>query len=65
MADALASTHTQREKDIEIRTSRRRVHVHLKNIANAHAERIAMRAKGDLFENIFGLQINLVEDNHE
>ena len=63
MADALAATHSERGKDIEIRTSRRRVHVHLKNVANAHAERIAMRAKGDLFENIFGLQINLVEDS--
>ncbi|WP_018970774.1 HD domain-containing protein [Rubritalea marina] len=62
MADALAASHSANARDIVIRNSRRRIHVHLKNTANAHAERMAMRAKGDLFENIFGLQINLVED---
>ncbi|MGJ8671719.1 Ppx/GppA phosphatase family protein [Rubritalea sp.] len=62
MADALDRSHSNKVKSIEIRTSRRRIHIYLQQVADAHTERLAMRSKGDLFENIFGLQINLVED---
>ncbi|MFC5049872.1 HD domain-containing protein [Rubritalea spongiae] len=62
IADALDRSHSDKVKSIEIRTSRRRLHIYLQQVADAHTERLAMRSKGDLFENIFGLQINLVED---
>jgi exopolyphosphatase/guanosine-5'-triphosphate,3'-diphosphate pyrophosphatase len=62
IADALDRSHSNKVTDIEIRASRRRLHIYLQQVADAHTERLAMRSKGDLFENIFGLQINLVED---
>ncbi|WP_346189703.1 HD domain-containing protein [Rubritalea halochordaticola] len=62
VADALERTHSARIKDLEIRISKRRIHFLLKNITDANVERLAMRSKGNLFENIFGLEINLVED---
>lgn len=62
IADALDRSHSNKIKDLDIRASRRRLHIYLHHVADAHTERLAMRSKGDLFENIFGLQINLVED---
>ena len=62
IADALDRSHSGRVKDIELRVSRRRLHIYLNQVPDAHVERIAMRTKGDLFENVFGLEINLVED---
>lgn len=62
IADALERSHAGRVSELEIRVSRRRLHIFLPRVADAHAERLAMQSKGDLFENIFGLEINLVED---
>ncbi|MFD2159659.1 hypothetical protein ACFSW8_12180 [Rubritalea tangerina] len=62
IADALERSHTNRVTELEIRVSRRRLHIYLPRVADAHTERLAMKSKGDLFENIFGLEINLVED---
>jgi exopolyphosphatase/guanosine-5'-triphosphate,3'-diphosphate pyrophosphatase len=62
IADALERPHTGRVSELEIRVSRRRLHICLPRVADAHPERLAMRNNGDLFENIFGLEINLVED---
>lgn len=62
IADALDRQHSSRIKELKIRISRRRLHIHLPQVTDAHAERIAMINKGDLFENVFGLEINLVED---
>lgn len=62
IADALERPHTGRVSELEIRVSRRRLHIFLPRVADAHTERLAMKNKGDLFENIFGLEINLVED---
>lgn len=62
VADALERTHSARVKDVEIRISKRRIHFLLKNITDANVERLAMRSKGNLFENIFGLEIIIEED---
>lgn len=62
IADALDRSHSTRVKELELRVSRRRLHIYLNQVPDAHIERIAMRTKGDLFENVFGLEINLVED---
>ena len=62
IADALERSHMRRVNDLETRVSRRRLHIYLPRVADAHTERLAMRSKGDLFENIFGLEINLIED---
>lgn len=62
IADALDRPHKSRVNDVQVRVSRRRLHIHLPQITDAHTERNAMRKKGDLFENVFGLEINIVED---
>ncbi|MEO1857152.1 MAG: HD domain-containing protein [Rubritalea sp.] len=62
IADALELSHAKRVSDLEIRISRRRLHIYLPRVVDAHTERLAMQSKGDLFENIFGLEINLIED---
>lgn len=62
IADALDRSHSGRIQNIETRIGRRRLHIHLKNITDANTERLAMCTKGTLFENIFGYEINLVED---
>ncbi len=62
IADALERPHAGRITELETRVSRRRLHIFLPRVADAHSERLAMQSKGDLFENIFGLEINLIED---
>lgn len=62
VADALDRTHSARIKNLNIQISKRRINFLLSNITDANIERLAMRSKGDLFENIFGLEINLKED---
>jgi exopolyphosphatase/guanosine-5'-triphosphate,3'-diphosphate pyrophosphatase len=62
IADALERPHAGRISELKTRVSRRRLHIFLPRVADAHSERLAMQSKGDLFENIFGLEINLIED---
>lgn len=62
VADALDKTHSSRVKDLKVGISKRRLNLILDGITDANIERLAMRSKGNLFENIFGLEINIQED---
>lgn len=61
VADALERTHAQRVSDIRIRISKGRMLVRLPGLGDASVERLAMKSKGDLFEQIFGLAV-VIED---
>ena len=63
MADALERTHSQRIKGLTVSLSGGKCTLHLKGVADANPERLAMRDKGKLFEDIFGLSISLTESN--
>lgn len=61
VADALERTHNQRVHDIELRFDSQRMHLILPGVADVAVERLAMQSKGDLFEQVFGLEV-VVED---
>jgi len=62
VADALERTHAQRVSDIQLRITKGKLHIRLPGLADASVERLAMRSKGDLFEQIFGLAIHIEDD---
>ena len=57
VADALERTHDQRVHEIVIRRDERRLRLMLPGLADAAVERLAMTSKGDLFEQVFGLEV--------
>lgn len=63
IADALDHTHTSRvgELAIALSTQKQKLIITLLGIGDASAERLAMKNKADLFENIFGLSVSLKE----
>lgn len=61
VADALERTHDRRVRGIRVERGAEHLHIFLKGVADAAVERLAMRAKGDMFENLFGLEIVLHE----
>lgn len=61
VADALERTHDQRVHEIEIRREPRRLHLSLPGLNDAAVERLAMQSKGDLFEQVFGLEV-IIDD---
>jgi exopolyphosphatase/guanosine-5'-triphosphate,3'-diphosphate pyrophosphatase len=61
VADALERTHSQRVRDIEVKRGKERIHLVLRGVSDAAAERLAMQSKGDVFEDTFGLKIILNE----
>ena len=63
MADALERTHAQRVANLEIRIASGALHIRLPGLADAAVERLAMASKADLFEQVFGLNIIIDEDN--
>jgi exopolyphosphatase / guanosine-5'-triphosphate,3'-diphosphate pyrophosphatase len=63
VADALERTHAQRVSQIEFRRDGNRLHVRLPGVADAAVERLAMAAKADLFELVFGLAVVVDEDH--
>jgi len=62
IADALDRTHTGRINDVEVKIKKKKLHLHLVGIKDASVERITMKSKGDLFDDIFGLDITIQED---
>ncbi len=62
IADALDRTHTSRINDVEVKTKKKKLELLLVGIKDASVERIAMRSKGNLFSDIFGLDISIQED---
>jgi len=63
VADALDRTHSRRVKDLEVTLKQRKLLIKLPGIHDASVERLAMRSKGSLLQDIFGLEINLIEDS--
>lgn len=63
VADALERTHAQRVSQLEIKRESGKLRLRLPGIGDAAVERLAMASKGDLFEQVFGLQVVIDEDN--
>lgn len=61
VADALERTHDQRVRDIVVRHDRHRLTLALPGVTDIAVERLAMQDKGDLFEEVFGLDV-VIED---
>ncbi len=61
IADALDSRHLSLNEPITIELTPEILHIHLIGYNDARVERISMKSKGDLFQNIFGLEIHLHE----
>jgi len=61
VADALERTHNQRVHDIDVRFDQQRMHLTLPGVADVAVERLAMKSKGDLFEQVFGLEV-IIDD---
>lgn len=61
VADALERTHDQRVDDLVVRPTPKRLHLELPGLRDVAVERLAMKSKGDLFEQVFGLEI-FIED---
>jgi exopolyphosphatase/guanosine-5'-triphosphate,3'-diphosphate pyrophosphatase len=57
VADALERTHDQRVHEIVLRRDERRLRLVLPGVTDAAVERLAMASKGDLFEQVFGLEV--------
>jgi len=61
VADALERTHDQRVKDFSIQLEPGRLRLRLGGIADAAVERLAMQSKGDVFAEVFGLEVVVEE----
>ncbi len=61
VADALERTHAQRVRDIIVSTDKHRLSLRLPGVSDVAVERLAMHGKGDLFAEVFGLDV-VIED---
>lgn len=61
IADALDYSHSSRVGDIAVRIEKQKIVITLSGIADATAERLAMRSKATLFKDIFGLSVSVQE----
>lgn len=61
VADALERTHDQRVKDFSIKLEPGRMRLRLGGLADAAVERLAMQSKGDVFAEVFGLEVVVEE----
>lgn len=61
VADALERTHSQRIKDFGTTISGGVFRIQVDGLSDATAERLALRSKGRLFTELFGLQLALTE----
>ncbi len=62
VADALERTHSQRVKKLSVKIQNDRLCLTLTGVADATAERLALPSKGNLFEELFGLQLVIIEN---
>jgi len=62
VADAFERTHSQRVKNMTVVTENDRLLLKVEGIIDATAERLALPSKGNLFEELFGLQL-IVQEN--
>jgi exopolyphosphatase/guanosine-5'-triphosphate,3'-diphosphate pyrophosphatase len=63
IADALDRSHSARISKISVRAGKQKLNIDLHGIADASVERMAMRSKANLFQDIYGLSIALHEAN--
>lgn len=61
VADALERTHAQRIKDIQIQIEPNRLVLNLPDVTDASIESLALQSKADLFQQIFGLSVEIEE----
>jgi exopolyphosphatase/guanosine-5'-triphosphate,3'-diphosphate pyrophosphatase len=61
VADALERAHSQRVRDFSVEITRNKIRLNLIGVTNAAVERLAMQSKGDLFHDVFGLEVVLSE----
>jgi len=61
IADALDRRHLSLTETITVELTPEILHIHLTGYSDASVERISMKSKGNLFQNIFGLEIHLHE----
>lgn len=61
VADALDRAHSSRINKIQIKVKRRKLFLVLDGVHDAAVERLAMQSKGDLLQDIFGLEIVINE----
>ena len=61
VADALERTHAQRVRDIIVSHDKHRLNLRLPGVGDVAVERLAMHGKGDLFAEVFGLDV-VIED---
>lgn len=62
LADALDRTHASKVTKLKINVKNKKVELLLKGVTDASIERAALRTKGTLFQNIFGLTPTIIED---
>ena len=60
VADAFDRGHQQKYKDFTVSFSRDTITIRVKGHHNLSLEKIALKEKGDLFENVFGYKLVLV-----
>ena len=61
VADALERAHSQRVRDISVEFLPNKMRLNLIGVTDAAVERLAMQSKGDLFHDVFGLEVVLAE----
>ncbi|MBT8043799.1 MAG: HD domain-containing protein [Verrucomicrobiae bacterium] len=63
IADALDRSHSSRIADVEVTIDRQKLNINLHGITDISVERMAMRSKADLFQDIYGLGVAIHEAN--
>lgn len=61
VADALDRSHSQRIRGLSAEISDNTLRLTLEGVADAAVERLAMQSKGEVFHDVFGLKVILVE----
>lgn len=61
VADALERAHTQRIRDFSVEIFRHKIQLNLEGVSDVAVERLAMQSKGDLFHDVFGLEVVIAE----
>ena len=61
VADALDRAHAQRVREFSTEITKSRLRLTLSGVTDAAVERLAMQSKGDVFQDVFGLMVSLIE----
>lgn len=61
VADSLERTHSARVRDLSAKVVKDRLQLKLTGLSDATTERLAMEGKADLFRDIFGLSVTIID----